>query len=296
MEITIVIPVRNRAAIVERALCSVEAQTYRPLKVILVDNGSTDGTPAVLERWRQSTASAPDFVVSVINEPAPGAAVARNAGLAAVDTEWTMFFDSDDIMLPDHVDRAMKCARKHPDAGIIGWDVKVQLPSGREKGCPFFSSDMLYGNIIHGGMATLRYMARTEIFRRAGGWNEAIEVWDDIELGTRLLLLDPVPRIYKVNGSPRVLTYFTVDSLTGPLWSDKAEGRSRDIDVIEGLLPRKYRWIASMKRAQLARVMRKEGRKDLADRVMRGISGTWWQRRVCRLGAWLPSDALRPFL
>lgn len=295
MELTIVIPVRNRASIVGRTLRSVESQTFRPLTVVLVDNGSSDGTFSVLERWAESV-QAPDFSVKVISEPEPGAARARNAGLKAVETDWTMFFDSDDIMLPDHVERAMKCALKHPQAGIIGWDVNVELQGGVSKTCPFFSADMIYNNVLHGGFATLRYMARTEIFRRAGGWNTEVRVWDDIELGVRLLTLSPLPVIYRVNGRPTVRVYFTADSITGESWAGKADDLLRDIDLIEGLLPSGMEWVANLKRGQLARVCRKEGRPDMAAKALARISGTAWSKAVCRLSARIPSDLLRPLL
>jgi len=295
MEISIVIPVRNRAELVERTLKSVERQSYRPLSVILVDNGSTDGTRQTLERWAEAVQK-PDFKVKVIDEPEPGASSARNAGLKVVDTDWTMFFDSDDVMFPEHVERAMKCAAKHPKAGIIGWDVKGGLASGGTRICPFFSSDMLYNNIMHGGFATQRYMARTDIFRRAGGWNAQALVWNDIELGTRLLTLDPVPVIFKVNGRPQVETFFISDSITGTSWSGKAEDRLNSIGLIEALLPRNMKWIASLKRGQLARVCRKEGRRDMAEKALGQISGSMWQRAVCRLAAYVPTDILRPLL
>lgn len=295
MDITVVIPVRNRAGIVERTLRSIEAQTYRPLKVILVDNGSTDDTRQVLEKWANA-ARREDFCVTVIGEPEAGAARARNAGLKAVDTEWTLFFDSDDEMLPTHIERAAQCLRKNPKADIIGWDIMLMLPDGRKKRCPFFSSDMLYNNVLHGGFATHRYAARTEIFRRAGCWNDSLGVWDDIELGTRLLTMKPQPVIFKVNGSPTVLIHFTADSLTGTMWSDKADAMCRVIDIIEERLPRQMRWIADLKRAQISRVSRKEGRKDIAARVLALISAPWYQRPIIRLGAYLPSDLLRPWL
>lgn len=51
-ELTIVIPVYNRAGIVGRTLESVQRQTLRPLRVVLVDNNSTDATPEVLRAWK----------------------------------------------------------------------------------------------------------------------------------------------------------------------------------------------------------------------------------------------------
>ncbi len=295
MPLTIVIPVRNRADIVGRTLASIEAQTYRPLSVILVDNGSTDATRLVLEQWANA-ARTDDFDVKVIDEPSPGAARARNAGLKAVETDWTMFFDSDDVMLPGHVERAMKCLSKNPKADIIGWDTSIGLAGGDTKRVAFYSTDMIYNNVLHGGFATQRYMARTEIFRKAGGWSERVRVWDDIELGTRLLTMSPLPMMYKVNGSPTVQTFFTPVSITGASWSEKADDLCHDVDMIESLLPPAMRWIANLKRGQIARVCRKEGRPDVAARVNARIAGPRYQRAISRLAAYIPTDLLRPLL
>ena len=97
--ISLVIPVRNRASIVGRTLDSVAAQTRLPDQIVLVDNGSTDGTLEVLRRWANGRSN-----VQVVTEPRPGAAEARNCGLRAVTEEYVMFFDSDDTMPPRHVE------------------------------------------------------------------------------------------------------------------------------------------------------------------------------------------------
>ena len=89
-DITIIIPVYNRAGIVGPTLDAVAAQTWRPLNVILVDNASTDNTLQVLNQWKKSV-ERPDFKVEVIEERTPGASAARNAGLRRATTRWTMF-------------------------------------------------------------------------------------------------------------------------------------------------------------------------------------------------------------
>ncbi|MDE6528594.1 MAG: glycosyltransferase family 2 protein, partial [Muribaculaceae bacterium] len=97
--ITIVVPVYNRAGIVERTLESIRQQSHRPLSVVLVDNNSTDNTPHVLRKWK-SEVEAPDMQVTIVDEPVAGAPAARNRGLGLTTTPYVMFFDSDDIMTP----------------------------------------------------------------------------------------------------------------------------------------------------------------------------------------------------
>ena len=210
-QLTIVIPVYNRASIVERTLASVAAQTLRPLSVVLVDNNSTDSTLAVLRRWTEAN-TAPDFAVEVITEPRPGAANARNAGLARVATPWTMFFDSDDIMLPDHCASALATAAANPAAQIVGWDSMVYFVAGNKLRLPFTMRNLLFNNLFHGAMATQMYMARTDLFRSAGGWNGQVCIYDDIELGVRLLNLHPI--VAKRRGPICVQIYQQVDSIS----------------------------------------------------------------------------------
>lgn len=227
--LTIVIPVHNRERLVGRTLQSVAAQTIRPLAVVLVDNASTDGTLSVLKQWAEGV-QASDFSVSVLSEPKPGASCARNRGLEAVRTEWTMFFDSDDEMLPDHARRAVETVMKHPQADVIGWNLMLHRLNGSRKILPFEPENIIAHNILHGTMATLRYCARTELFKQAGGWSEDLGTWDDIELGQRLLLLKP--NIIKVCGKPTALIYETADSISGTHDSQRVDSCLRALEKI----------------------------------------------------------------
>lgn len=188
--ITIVIPVYNRAERVMATLDSISSQTMRPLDLVLVDNGSTDNTLEVLEHWRDSV-SAQDFSVMVLSEPTKGACAARNCGLAAVRTEWTMFFDSDDLMRPDHVELAVKAIRANKDADIIGWNIRYFYADGRSIVRPFEPDDIAFHNLFHGTFATQRYCVRTALARKVGGWDNGVPAWNDIEFGARLLAENP---------------------------------------------------------------------------------------------------------
>ena len=188
--ISVVIPVYNRADVVTAALDSIAAQTVRPAALILVDNNSSDNTPQVLTRWAESNSSA-DFPVTVLSEPRPGACAARNRGLAAVDTEWVLFFDSDDTMRPRHIERALEVAAANPEADVVGWDMLRHHHDGSTERLSFIGRDMVYNNITHSTFSTLMYMARTSVVRRAGGWDESTRMFDDCELGNRILALNP---------------------------------------------------------------------------------------------------------
>lgn len=209
--ITLVIPVYNRADIIGRTLQAVASQTWRPLNVILVDNNSSDSTLSVLQNWKKDN-ERPDFCIEIFSEKKPGASAARNCGLSHVRTEWTMFFDSDDIMTPDHVERAMRFAGSHPDSDIIGWDRAINYLSGQRVIRQFHASDCEFHNVFHSIFSTQCYMARTDLFRQAGGWDEAIGMGDDIELGHRMLQLHP--KVCKIVGPVTVEVHESARSIS----------------------------------------------------------------------------------
>jgi len=208
--LSIVIPVFNRAGIVRRTLRSVAAQTHRPLSVILIDNNSSDDTLTVLNRWKAEN-EAEDFRIKVIQESKPGACAARNAGLRHVDTEWTMFFDSDDTMLPTHVACAVQTILKMPGTDVVGFTLLHKFKDGSSRLTRFRNHDTVYNNISHSIFSTLLYCARTEIFRRAGGWDESLSMGDDVELGSRILAIEPKIEVVKM---PTVIVYESDDSIS----------------------------------------------------------------------------------
>lgn len=215
--LTVVIPVYNREHTLQSTLASVDAQTCRPERVIIVDNASTDSSLSIVTDW---AASRP--YVTVLSEPKPGACAARNRGLREVTTEWTMFFDSDDIMHPHHVADFVDAIGSHPDADILGRDVEIVFPDGRRrKGYFSVHPDVMFWHFFRSSLATQRYVARTDLYRRVGGWDETVMGWNDLELGVRLLMSSP--KVYKIGGEISVSALFQEKSITGILKSDHPE-------------------------------------------------------------------------
>lgn len=95
--ISVVIPAYNQAEYLSEALESVLSQTREPAEIIVVDDGSTDDTPAVLERYKRH--------VAFYRQPNAGISAARNAGLERATGDWVAFLDSDDIWDPRKLER-----------------------------------------------------------------------------------------------------------------------------------------------------------------------------------------------
>ena len=111
--VDVIIPVRNRPRLIQTCLDSVRAQTLQPSAVIVVDDGSTDETPAVLAEYASGWSR-----LHVIRSEHGGAAQARNIGVAACQAPFVAFLDSDDVWHPEKLERQMPCS---PGAQMSAW-------------------------------------------------------------------------------------------------------------------------------------------------------------------------------
>ena len=266
-EISIVIPVRDREGLIVRCLDSVKAQSWRPFKVVVVDNGSTDRTRDVVEEWIRLN-STPDLQVSLIDEPNPGAARARNRGLSALDSEFVLFFDSDDVMHPDLVKEAVNGFANERKVDIVHWRSRLILGGGKVQKRKFNVSDYWRYHVYHALFSTQCFAVRTDYFRQIGDWDESLPVWNDWEVGIRLLLGNPA-----MIAVDKVLVdiYPQKKSITGENFHSKAGEWERAIDAAEKAVADSGRkdsaWIIDMinyRRAILAAHYQREKRPDLA--------------------------------
>lgn len=269
--ITIVVPVKNRATLVLRTLKSIKAQTWRPLKVVVVDNNSTDGTPDSVREWAAANA-ADDFEVTVEEEKRPGAAAARNCGLEAVDTRLMMFFDSDDIMKPGHVESIMKRFHACDEPDLVFFRVVYHPIDGEDRVTKRPGKDMMVTHICHSLMRTQGFACETALARRAGGWDVEMRGWDDLEFGTRVLMEARRRAFIK---DVNVDVFAQVDSITGTEFSSRRGEWERALDRMEANFEKsrhrnKYKWmrVISFKRAILAAAYRREKNYEAAAQLM----------------------------
>ncbi|MBZ0297735.1 MAG: glycosyltransferase [Anaerolineae bacterium] len=109
--VSIIIPTCNRAVLLRKAIESALAQTYHPLEVIVVDDGSTDNTAEVVAEFREQ--------IIYLHQPNTGVSVARNRGLRASKGEYIAFLDDDDLYLPQKIERQMTWMYAHPQLGLV---------------------------------------------------------------------------------------------------------------------------------------------------------------------------------
>ena len=182
--VTVLMPVRNGERWLEQSLRSIAEQTIRDFEFLIVDNGSTDRTPAILDR-----ACASDRRFIALREPRRGIVPALNTGLAAASAPLIARLDADDMARPNRLERQLDFMAQHPEVGLLGSWADVIDTRGRVYGHrrPLTGHDDLvrvlkFSNpFIHPAV-----MFRTELVRRLGGYRAAFEVSEDYDLWLRM--------------------------------------------------------------------------------------------------------------
>ena len=112
-KISIIIPVYNAEKFLDRCLGSVLGQSYENIEVVAVNDGSKDGSLALLRRYAEA-----DSRIRVIDQENAGVATARNVGLANASGEYILFVDADDWIEPDMAESLLKLLEQTPEADI----------------------------------------------------------------------------------------------------------------------------------------------------------------------------------
>ena len=127
--VSVIVPVYNEEKRLERCLDSIVGQTYRNLEIILVDDGSKDGSPAICDRY-----AAQDSRIKVLHKPNGGVSSARNAGLAMATGDYIGWVDSDDWISCDMFEYLVKGAKEYRTPVVVCGFIKVN-DDGSFRGC-----------------------------------------------------------------------------------------------------------------------------------------------------------------
>ena len=189
---TVVIPAYNSMATIDQTVFSVLAQTASDLELIVVDDGSADGTPERLAELARA-----DSRLIVIEQANAGTAAARNAGAARARGQYLSFLDHDDLWLPSYL-RAMSAALDaHPRAGFAFTDAWILDDRyGRIQRRTSFewyddipedprAEDLLL-RLIEVNFIMSSVTLRPQAFHAVGGFDPAIRGADDWDLWLRL--------------------------------------------------------------------------------------------------------------
>ena len=196
--VSVVIPLFNKAAYIQRCLDSVAQQTLSDFEVIVVDDGSTDGGEAI-------AASHSDPRFRVLRQPNAGPGAARNRGIAAAGAEYIAFLDGDDAWLPTFLERNISLLDRHPAVACVSgcW---TDFPGGVSAACTWSRRGIQEGVHMTSAVTpvllfnrTVMYMTscttvvRTAAIRHCGGFQAGgCRFGEDQSLWLKLLLSRPV--------------------------------------------------------------------------------------------------------
>ncbi len=121
--VSIIVPVYNVEAYLSRCLESIAAQTFRDFECILVDDGSTDSSPALCDEWAQRD---PRF--RVLHQKNGGISAARNSGMDAAQGQYLVFSDDDDTLHPQLLSSALAAQAESPPPALVCWKYGPEFP------------------------------------------------------------------------------------------------------------------------------------------------------------------------
>jgi glycosyltransferase involved in cell wall biosynthesis len=219
--ISVVIPAFNRAHCVGDAVASVLAQTCKDFEIIVIDDGSTDGTAEVLEKFGGQ--------IRLLRQDNRGVAAARNAGIRAACGKWVAFLDSDDRWHPEKLERQINALEKYPAkicfarcVNIKGeWLRDIEFISATPRGSEIFwvesAVDAVSVSPRHPLVQSM--IAEKKTLEEAGLFDESFRAAEDAELIFRLSFLSgflyvdrPLVKVFE--NSANSLTYSVkLDSL-----------------------------------------------------------------------------------
>ncbi|GAB3452234.1 glycosyltransferase family 2 protein [Actinophytocola sediminis] len=187
--VSVVIPCYNGMPWVPHAVRSALRQTYPNVEVIVVDDGSVDGSRAVIEAEFGDAVT----VVGIANS-GPGAA--RNVGFESAGGEYVQFLDADDIITTEKIERSMACFRDHPETDIVytalhepaAYDFvdESQFPAAEFQRTVDLMAKNAYEYHFRGtgmpSLATAQPLYRSRLLREHGAFDETLVLLEDVEL------------------------------------------------------------------------------------------------------------------
>jgi glycosyltransferase involved in cell wall biosynthesis len=183
--VSVVMPVYNSEAYLQAALTSILAQSFRDFDFVIVDDGSMDGSAAILAR-----AAAQDPRIKLISRENRGISASLNEGIAMAQGELIARMDADDIALPDRLARQVAFLEAHPDCGLLGGQILFTDPDDRPLMNVRYPSDheAIVAQMI-GGKTSIAHpavVARRRHVESVGGYDPAYDFAEDVDLFLRL--------------------------------------------------------------------------------------------------------------
>lgn len=183
--VSIIVPVYNRGTMLREAVASALEQNYRPIEIIIVDDGSTDDTTGIIEdlvaRHRE---------IKGLRCPNGGPGLAREAGRMVARGEYIQYLDSDDLLLPRKLELQVAALEDDASAGIAYGKTRYIGTDGEELVCNWKNANQVQRTIFPSFLAARWWETATPLYRRtitdaAGPWTD-LRLEEDWEYDARI--------------------------------------------------------------------------------------------------------------
>ena len=188
---SIIMPLYNKAPYVRKAVESIVGQTFGNWELIVVDNGSTDGSGEIVSKFTDSRIR----MIRVAENIGPGGA--RNRGVAEATAPYITFLDADDWWEPTFLEETAGLIERHPNAGIYGTGYYI-VKNGKKRVAPIgvdegFSEGTInycrvYAKTLCMPLTSISVAMPREIFNETGGFNTRLRLGEDFDLWIRIAL------------------------------------------------------------------------------------------------------------
>ncbi len=191
MYISVIIPMYNSKNTIKDSIESVLNQTYDgKVEIVVVNDGSTDGCEKIIEDFMKNNQS--NISIRLINKKNGGVSSARNLGIKEANGDWIALLDSDDIWLPEKLEKQVSAIQKNPNIKFIGTNRNNEV-------YPYFGkkNNELYTinakeMLIKWWPSTPTAMFKRDIFLKANGYNESLKGAEDGDFWLRCAQITPI--------------------------------------------------------------------------------------------------------
>jgi len=182
--ISVIIPTYNRVELLKKTVDSVRRQTFRDFELIVVNDGSSDGTAEWLD-------TQPD--IRHLDRENSGIAASRNAGAAIATGQWFAFLDHDDLWAPDKLEVQAKFARENPEVGLIAArHVRIGRNEATTRRNRWIQGDLFVKAFSESFIHTSSVMIRRDVFQEIGGFPTRYRFADEFDVWLKIAARFPI--------------------------------------------------------------------------------------------------------
>jgi glycosyltransferase involved in cell wall biosynthesis len=307
MKVSVVIPLFNKRLYVARAVESVLSQSMTDFGLIIVDDGSTDGSADIVAEYK-------DPRIRLIRQANAGTSAARNRGIAEAQTELIAFLDADDTWTTQLLETIMRLSRRFPNCGAYATAYEILEPTGRRwqprfRDVPPAPWEGIFPNYFRSAMGTppicssavavpKGIFAKTGLFPVGEGHGEDLDTWCRIALAFPIAFSHMVGAVYRRDAAGRACErdvalhdYVVIRTLSNAL-PDKFQPTHSDPGYgPEDLVEYRNKLLIGSASACVAAGLAGRARERLAGAAQtREFRRQWWYWYML---SWMPKSVLR---